>query len=87
MAGFFPPHEVVKNALHEALDNEKFSYLECIGDRKARQAVADYCKHMGKLTADDVFLTTGCSMAFEVAFRCLVNPGRTLNVSRSPLIN
>jgi aspartate/methionine/tyrosine aminotransferase len=76
ISGHFPPHEVVKEALHEAIKNEKFSYGETRGNLKARQAVAEYCKHMGNVTADDVFLTTGCSMAFEVAVRTLANPGK-----------
>lgn len=30
---------------------------------------------MGNVTADDVYLTTGCSMAFEIAVRTLANSG------------
>lgn len=66
---------MVKEALHEAIEREKFSYGETRGNFDARQAVAEYCKHMGSPTAEDVFLTTGGSMAFEVALRALVNPG------------
>lgn len=72
----------MKKSLEEALEKEKFSYLNGAGDKNARQSVAEYSKHMGDLTADDVILTTGCSMAFEIALRCLANPGENVLVPR-----
>lgn len=78
----FPPHPSVTQALLDAVLGDKFSYLECPGNRDARQAVAEYSQHMGNVTSDDVFLTTGCSMAIEIACRSLANPGDNILVPR-----
>ena len=69
----------MKEALSEALKNETFSYGESNGNLVAREAVAQYYKDLFnnfKPIANDVFLTNGGSMAFEVALRVLVNPGK-----------
>lgn len=71
--GNFQPHPNCAKAISDAVLNDKFSYLEGPGTREARQAVAEYCQHMPNVTADDVFLTTGCSMAIETACRALAN--------------
>ncbi|KAG5684926.1 hypothetical protein PVAND_014134 [Polypedilum vanderplanki] len=80
--GNFPPHPIIAKAISDAALNDKFSYVECLGSRIARQAVADYSQHMGKITADDIILTTGCSMAVEVAIRSLANPDENVLVPR-----
>lgn len=78
----FPPHPSVTKALSDAVLNDNFAYLECPGNRAARQAVAEYSKHMGNVTYNDVLLTTGCSMAFEIACRSLANPGENVLIPR-----
>lgn len=74
----FKPHPNCAKAISDAVLNDKFSYMESPGALKAREAVAEYCQHMGKVTADDVFLTTGCSMAIETTCRALANPGENI---------
>lgn len=80
--GNFPPHPEVVKALNEAILNDSFSYDTCNGIEKSRRAVAEYCKHMGELTAKDVILTTGCSMAIEMCIVTLANPGENILVPR-----
>ena len=76
--GNFLPHPNCAKAISYAVLHDKFSYLESAGLKEAREAVAEYCKHMGNVTADDVFLTTGCSMAIEIACRALANAGENI---------
>lgn len=76
--GNFPPHPECSKALSEALKSDKFSYKEGRGFEAARKAVAKYSSHMGQITADDVFITNGCSMAIEMCFLALANPGENI---------
>lgn len=76
--GNFPPHPECAKALREALDSDKFSYKESIGLLAARKAVAEYSSHMGNITPADVFITNGCSMAIEMCFLALANPGENI---------
>lgn len=50
----------------------------------ARQSVAEYVSQncLDILTADDVILTSGCSMALEMCFRALANPGENILIPR-----
>lgn len=76
--GNFLPHPECAQALREALDSDKFSYNESVGNKAAREAVAKYSSHMGNITANDVFITNGCSMAIEMCFWALANPGENI---------
>lgn len=80
--GNFPPYQEVVEALSEALQSDTFSYEPCNGIEKSRAAVAEYCKHMGELTAKDVILTTGCSMALEMCIVTLAGPGENILIPR-----
>lgn len=80
--GNFPVYPEAVEALSEALKSDKFSYDTCNGIETARKAVADHCKHMGELTANDVILTTGCSMAIEMCIMTLANPGENILIPR-----
>lgn len=80
--GNFPPYPKIIEALKEALDIDKFSYDSSAGLEVARQAVAEYSHHMGEITADDIILTSGCSMAIEISFRALANPGENILIPR-----
>lgn len=76
--GNLPPHPECMKALKDAIDTDTFTYFESAGSRDARQAVADYSRHMGKVTLDDVFLASGCSMAIEFCFVSLANRGENI---------
>lgn len=80
--GNFPPHPEWIEALAEAVKRDKFSYDESAGGINARQAVADYRKCDGNISAADVFLTSGSSMAIEFAFMTLAEPGENILIPR-----
>jgi tyrosine aminotransferase len=44
--------------------------------------VAEYSKHQGIVTADDIILTSGCSHALEMATLTLVSPGENILIPR-----
>lgn len=82
LLGNLPPYPACIEALQEALKVDTFSYDASPGLEIARQAVADYSQHMGEITAKDVILTSGCSMALEICFRGLANSGENILVPR-----
>ena len=59
--------------------------MSCAGLELSREAVAEYVNENYKnstvyeenqpITINDVILTSGCSMALEMCFRVLANPG------------
>jgi tyrosine aminotransferase len=74
-----------KAALKKALDRDTFSYMSCAGLESSREAVAEYVNQNYKslksqddlqpIAYNDIVLTSGCSMALEMCFRVLANPG------------
>lgn len=62
----FPPPIQLINALNNAVHKDKFPYNISYGKYEARVAVAEYSKHQGKVEADDIILTSGCSHAMEM---------------------
>lgn len=52
------------------------------GKFEARKAVAEYSKHQGEVTPDDVILSSGCSHALEMAALTLVAPGENILIPR-----
>jgi tyrosine aminotransferase len=77
-------HEVCVEALKEAASGDKFSYDVSAGTVEARQAVTDYVnQHQAvKVTPKDIVLTSGCSMALEMCFMVLANPGDNILIPR-----
>lgn len=80
--GNFKPHAEWIKALSDAAHEDTFSYDPSPGRLEARQAVANYSQHLGKVDADDVILTSGCSMAIEICILALVNPGENILIPR-----
>jgi tyrosine aminotransferase len=80
--GNLPQHPICVESIQEAVLKDTFSYGSCAGEEKARQAVADYSQHMGNITSKDVILTSGCSMALEMSFQALANPGDNILIPR-----
>lgn len=74
----FLTHENLFNAIREGLDRDKFSYDDSVGCPEARKAVAEYCSYMGDIKPSDVILANGCSMALEMSFLALANPGENI---------
>lgn len=73
--GNFPVHKICYEAITEALFADTFGYHKSAGLDVAQQAIAEYSHHRGDVKADDVFLASGGSMAFEMCARALANPG------------
>lgn len=80
--GNFPPAKECLEAIKKSVDLDTFPYHVGHGKLEARQAVAEYSKHQGNVTADDVVLTSGCSNAIEMCVLSLVSPGETLLIPR-----
>lgn len=62
----FPPPIQLINALNNSVHKDKFPYNISFGKFEARAAVAEYSKHQGIVSADDIILTSGCSHALEM---------------------
>lgn len=80
--GNFPPPKELMTAIKKAVDGDKFQYNISFGSENARQAIAKYEQHQGKITADDVIVTSGCSAAMEMCVLTLVSPGENLLIPR-----
>lgn len=76
--GNFPPPKELRDAIKKAVDLDNFSYNAGEGKLAAREAVAEYSKHRGEVTADDVILASGCGHALEMCIMSLVAPGENL---------
>ncbi|XP_063838621.1 tyrosine aminotransferase-like [Ostrinia nubilalis] len=77
-----PPEELLQ-AVRDSIDNNKSrTYGPTNGQLEARQAVADYSIHQGRVTADDVILTSGCAHALELAITVLAEDGQNILVPR-----
>lgn len=62
--------------------NESRNYGPTNGQFSARQAVAEYSTHQGRVAADDVILCSGCAHALELSITVLANPGQNILVPR-----
>ncbi|MDX1809354.1 MAG: aminotransferase class I/II-fold pyridoxal phosphate-dependent enzyme [Sulfurospirillaceae bacterium] len=65
-----PPSPKVKEALHDAIDKDRFSYTESLGLYELREKIADHYKRTYKVEVDprQIFLTPGTSGAFLIAY-------------------
>lgn len=80
--GNFPPPVALISALSNAVVHDKFPYNISYGKFEARQAVAEYSKHQGNISPDDVILSSGCSHALEMTVLTLVQPGENVLIPR-----
>jgi tyrosine aminotransferase len=80
--GNFPPPVSLINALNNALHRDKFPYNLSYGKFEARAAVAEYSKHQGLVTADDIILASGCSHAMEMCVLTLTAPGENVLIPK-----
>lgn len=78
-----PPSPNVKKALHEAVDNDKFSYTQSHGLIALREKIAThYAQTYGvHIDIDQIFLTPGTSGAFLIAYALTLKGGATLGLS------
>ncbi len=77
------PSPKVKQALHDAIDNDRFSYTESLGLFELRQKIAQEYKNRYGLSVDpkQIFLTPGTSGAFLVAYSLTLKHSSRLGLS------
>ncbi len=74
------PSPRVIAALHQAVDEGRFSYVDSLGIMPLRQAIAGHYHHAYGLTIqpESVVITSGTSGAFLVAYSMLLNKGERI---------
>ncbi|OMO91914.1 Aminotransferase, class I/classII [Corchorus olitorius] len=81
----FHTTRVAGESVVEALQSEKFNgYSPTVGLPQTRRAIAEYLSRdlPYKLSADDVFITSGCTQAIDVALAMLGKPGANILLPR-----
>ncbi|THU48350.1 hypothetical protein C4D60_Mb09t25300 [Musa balbisiana] len=76
---------VAEDAIVAAVRSANFNcYAPNVGVPPARRAIAEYLSRdlPYKLSADDIFLTAGCSQAIEIALSVLARPGANILLPR-----
>lgn len=65
------------------LSGEHNGYRHSAGSVEARQAVCDYVeKYQGKVTPNDVILSSGCGAALEMCIGVFAEPGKNILIPR-----
>ncbi|KAL2944415.1 putative aminotransferase TAT2 [Bienertia sinuspersici] len=81
----FTTSHVAEEAVAHTLSSAKFNgYAPTQGLPQTRMAIADYLSHdlPYKLTMDDVFVTSGCTNAIDIALCILARPNANILVPR-----
>ncbi|XVF66787.1 hypothetical protein PTKIN_Ptkin10aG0066100 [Pterospermum kingtungense] len=76
---------IAEDAIVDALRSAKYNgYAPTVGLLSARRAIADYLNRdlPYKLSADDIYLTSGCLQAIEVALAAIGRPGANILLPR-----
>ncbi len=78
-----PPSPKVKEALHDAIDSDKFSYTQSLGLLELREKIAGEYKKTYNLDIDPkrIFLTPGTSGAFLIAYSLTLKNSARLGLS------
>ncbi|CAN1845530.1 Probable aminotransferase TAT2 [Linum perenne] len=81
----FRAPDVASEAVMEALHSNKFNgYSPTVGLPQTRRAIAQYLslELPYNLSSDDVFVTSGCTQAIDVALALLAHPGSNILLPR-----
>ncbi|KAK8507405.1 hypothetical protein V6N12_072667 [Hibiscus sabdariffa] len=81
----FHTSHVAAEAVVEALQSDQFNgYSPTVGLPQTRRAIAEYlsCDLAYKLSSDDVFVTSGCTQAIDVALAMLARPAANILIPR-----
>ncbi|XWS54148.1 hypothetical protein CRYUN_Cryun10bG0064100 [Craigia yunnanensis] len=81
----FKTSTIAEDAIVDALHSAKYNgYEPTVGVLSARRAIADYLNRdlTYKLSADDIYLTSGCTQAIEVALAVIGRPGANILLPR-----
>lgn len=78
-----PPSPLVKEALHVAIDENRFSYTESHGLLELREIIANHYKETYDVLVEpeQIFLTPGTSGAFLIAYGLSLKHGSKLGLS------
>lgn len=78
-----PPSPKVKQALHEAIEKDRFSYTESLGLYELRAKIAAHYKREYNVTVEpeQIFLTPGTSGAFLIAYALTLKNSSNLGLS------
>ncbi|WP_349421163.1 aminotransferase class I/II-fold pyridoxal phosphate-dependent enzyme [Staphylococcus felis] len=73
----FDMPSVVKEAYHQAIQNNQTTYSHNKGLLETRQAVSDYYRKQFGVDyhPEEIIITNGASEALDTALRCIINPG------------
>ncbi|CAK9325225.1 unnamed protein product [Citrullus colocynthis] len=81
----FHTTRIAQDAVVDSLQSEKFNgYAPTVGLPQTRRSIAEYLSRdlPYKLTSDDVFVTSGCTQAIDVALAMLAHPGANILLPR-----
>lgn len=71
--------EAMKNVIEEGNYN---GYGPSVGFIESRQAVAEYSRHQGKVTSNDVILCSGCSCSLDLCIAAIAGPGQNILIPK-----
>ncbi|KAL4589052.1 hypothetical protein LXL04_001954 [Taraxacum kok-saghyz] len=81
----FTTTDLVQDSVIQTLESRKFNgYSPTVGLPQTRKAISEYLSKdlPYKLTADDVYITAGCTQAIEVAISILARPNANILVPK-----
>ena len=78
-----PPSPEIKEALHRAVDEDRFAYTESMGLLELREKISTHYKieYGIDVDTDRVLITPGTSNAFLIAYLLTLDEGGTLGIS------
>jgi aspartate/methionine/tyrosine aminotransferase len=78
-----PPAPRVKEALHRAIDEDRFAYTESLGLLELRQKISEHYRREHRVDIDPecVLITPGTSTAFLIAYLLVLERGGVLGMS------
>lgn len=87
IAGVLPTNDKVKEAVADALMSGQYNgYGPAVGFVQVRQALAEFVNAAagggGRVQADDIILTSGCSHALQMAIESLADSGANILVPK-----
>lgn len=82
--GNLEPAQEVIDAIRKVLDEggKCHGYGPSTGLLQAREAIADYVSHQGKVTANDIIICSGCSSSLDICISALAGPGQNILTPR-----
>jgi len=79
------PCKEIIDAMEKSLKSNNYNgYLPSTGTDEAKKAIANYCAMNGEehISPQDIYLTSGCSSALDMAISLLAEPGQNILIPR-----